>query len=68
MSQENYILFIIQFENETREFMCYNEPEIASKIQESQNENYISREIKFFKANQYNEKISKLYNKKYLII
>ena len=61
-NQDNYIVFIV----DTQEYICNNEPELISVLQTTTE--YISREIRFFKDKQYNERISRFYNKKYNIV
>jgi len=59
--QDNYIVFIA----DTQEFICNNESELTTLIQTTSQ--LTSREIRFFKDKQYNERISRFYNKKYNI-
>jgi hypothetical protein len=59
--QDNYIVFIA----DAQEFICNNEPELISILQTTSQ--LTSREIRFFKDKQYNERISRFYNKKYNI-
>ena len=59
--QDNYIVFIA----DTQEFICNNESELISILQTTSQ--LTSREIRFFKDKQYNERISRFYNKKYNI-
>jgi hypothetical protein len=58
--QDNYIIFIV----DSQEYVCNNESELISILQTTQG---ASREIKFFKDKQYNERISQFYHKKYNI-
>lgn len=59
--QEHYIIFVV----DDKKYVCNNESELNSCIQS--NTEYVSREIRFFKNKEYNEQISKFYNRKFNI-
>jgi hypothetical protein len=58
--QVNFIIFVV----DDKEYLCNNESELLAYLS---NTEYTSRKIKFFKDKEYNEKISKFYNRKYNI-
>jgi hypothetical protein len=57
--QEHYIILVV----DDKEYICNNTNELISCIQS--NTEYVSREIRFFKNREYDEQISKRFNKNY---